>query len=155
MGVFASTDAVAIDMACVDKAREAEGIKGSKAELMEAHHVGDKKFEAAAATFHNQSEVTSINTGPDNCLGSSNAELVESEPGSPESFRCPYDKRASRQRFGKRFEKFQPFPYDRHDGKGFDRLDVVDLDKVRHHYEDDDKASVIKVEDTVHADGDD
>ena len=155
LGVFASTDAVAIDMACVDKAREAEGIKGSKAELMEAHHVGDKKFEAAAATFHNQSEVTSINTGHEIGLGSRNYELVESEPGSPERFRFPYDKRASRQRFGKRFEKFQPFPYDRHDGKGFDRLDVVDLDKVRHHYEDDDKASVIKVEDTVHADGDD
>jgi len=155
LGVFASTDAVAIDMACVDKAREAEGIKGSKAELMEAHHVGDKKFEAAAATFHNQSEVTSINTGHEIGLGSRNYELVECEPGSPERFRFPYDKRASRQRFGKRFEKFQPFPYDRHDGKGFDRLDVVDLDKVRHHYEDDDKASVIEVEDTVHADGDD
>ena len=31
----------------------------------------------------------------------------------------------------------------------------MDLDKVRHHYEDDDKPSVTKVEDAVHADGDD
>ena len=113
------------------------------------------RAEAAAATFHNQSEVTSINTGHEIGLGSRNYELVECEPGSPERFRFPYDKRPSRQRFGKRFEKFQPFPYDRHDGKGFDRLDVVDLDKVRHHYEDDDKPSVTKVEDAVHADGDD
>ena len=34
-----------------------------------------------------------------------------------------------------RFEKFQPFPYDRHDGKGFDRNDEVDLEAMKRHYE--------------------
>ncbi|GIS65255.1 MAG: hypothetical protein CM1200mP3_15030 [Chloroflexota bacterium] len=42
LGVFASKDAVAIDMACVDKAREAEGIRGSAAEMMEAHQPGQE-----------------------------------------------------------------------------------------------------------------
>ena len=47
----------------------------------------------------------------------------------------PYDRRPSRQRFKERFEKFQPFPYDRHDGKGFNRNDVVDFDRVKRHYD--------------------
>ena len=55
----------------------------------------------------------------------------------------------------KSFQKFQPFPYDRHDGKGFDRLDEIDLDKVRHHYEDDGEVSVTEVKESIHADGDD
>ena len=88
-------------------------------------------------------------------MGSRDYELIECEPGEAERFRFPYDKRPSRQRFGERFEKFQPFPYDRHDGKGFDRLDVVDLDKVRHHYEDGDDVSVIEVEESIPGDGDD
>ena len=33
------------------------------------------------------------------------------------------------------FERFQPFPYDRHDGRGFDRKDEVDIEKVKRHYE--------------------
>jgi hypothetical protein len=41
----------------------------------------------------------------------------------------------SRPRFMERFERFQPFPYDRHDGKGFDRNDQVDLEAMKHHYE--------------------
>ena len=155
LGVFASKDPVAIDMACVDKAREAEGIKGSKSELMEAHHVGDKKFEAAAATFHTQSEVTSINAGHEIGLGNRNYELIECAPGNPERFRFSYDKRPSRQRFAERFKKFQVFPHDKYDGKGYNRKDVVDLDKVRHHYEDDVDSAVKGVSETVHADQDD
>ena len=59
----------------------------------------------------------------------------------------------SRQRVGERCKKFQPFPYDKFDGKGFNRLDVVDLDKVKRHYED--AAEVVEVDEAVHADGDD
>jgi len=135
LGVFASTDAVAIDMACVDKAKESQGMPGSLAETMEAHHPGDRKFEAAAATFHGQSEVASINTGHEIGLGSRDYEIIEVEPADGERFKFPYDRRPSRQRFGARFEKFQPFPYDRHDGQGFDRNDDVDIEKMKHHYE--------------------
>jgi len=150
LGVFASMDAVAIDMACVDKARAAEGIKGSKAELMEVHNVGDKKFEGAAATFHSQSEVTSINTGHEIGLGNRDYELIECQPGDPARFRFSYDTRLSRPRFAEKFEKFKPFPYDKYDGKGYNRLDVVDLDKVKHHYED--SQNVVNVESSMETD---
>ncbi|MCH8826213.1 MAG: DUF362 domain-containing protein [Chloroflexi bacterium] len=135
LGVFASTDAVAIDMACVDKAKEAQGIPGSAVEMMEAHHPGDNKFEAAAATFHGQSEVASINTGHENGLGSRDYTLVEVEPADAAKYRFPYDRRPSRQRFKEQFEKFQPFPYDRHDGQGFARNEEVDLERMKRHYD--------------------
>jgi uncharacterized Fe-S center protein len=135
LGVFASTDAVAIDMACVDKARESVGTPGSATEAMEAHHPGDRKFEAAAATFHGQSEVASINTGHEIGLGSRDYSLVDVEPADGAKYRFPYDRRASRQRFADRFDRFTPFPYDRHDGKGFARNDEVDLEAMKRHYE--------------------
>ncbi len=135
LGVFASTDAVAIDMACVDKAKEAQGIPGSAAEIMEANNPGDNKFEAAAATFHGQSEVASINTGHEIGLGSRDYTLNEVEPADAAKYRFPYDRRPSRQRFKERFEKFQPFPYDRHDGRGFDRIEDVDLERMKRHYD--------------------
>ncbi|MCI0439216.1 MAG: DUF362 domain-containing protein [Chloroflexi bacterium] len=133
LGVFASKDPVAIDMACVDKARESVGMPGSMVEMMELHHSGDAKFEAVA-TFHGQSEVASINTGHQNGLGSRDYDLVMVDKAAPEKYRFPYDRRASRQRFGERFKKFQPFPYDRHDGHGFDRVDEVDLEAMKRHY---------------------
>ena len=109
---------------------------GSAAEIMEAHHPGDKKFEAAAATFHGQSEVASINTGHEIGLGNRNYELVDVEPQPEEVHRFPYDRRPSRQRYMAKFEQFKPFPYDKYDGKGFARNDEVDFDAVKHHYED-------------------
>jgi hypothetical protein len=98
---------------------------------MEADKPGDKKFEATAAVFHTQSEVATINTGHMNGLGSRDYELVDVEPADSARFRFPYDLRPSRQRFGERFEKFTPFPYDRHDGKGFLREDEVDLEAIK------------------------
>ena len=135
LGVFASKDPVAIDMAGVDAARNSHGIPGSAAELMEAHHPGDKKFEAAAAIIHGQSEVASINTGHEIGLGSRDYELVAVEPADAAKHRFPYDTRPSRQRFKEKFEKFMPFPYDRHGGKGYLREDEVDLEAMKRHYE--------------------
>ena len=135
LGVFASKDPVAIDMACVDMARATAGILGSASEAMEAHHPGDPKFEAAAATFHGQSEVATINTGHANGIGSRDYELIKTSPAGPAKYAFPYDRRPTRQRFQKRFEKFTPFPYDRHDGKGFDRQDSVDVEAMKTHYE--------------------
>lgn len=155
LGVFASMDAVAIDMACVDAAKRTPGISGSAAELMEAHHPGDRKFEAAAATFHGQSEVASINTGHANGLGSRDYELVDVEPASPEKYRFPYDLRPSRQRFGERFERFQPFPYDRHDGRGFDRKEEVDLEAMKKHYEPSTNGHHAEIDEQVLAPADD
>ncbi|GIT58655.1 MAG: hypothetical protein Ct9H300mP19_06030 [Dehalococcoidia bacterium] len=42
-------------------------------------------------------------------------------------------RKANRQRFARMFEKFQPFPFDRHDGHGFDRLPDVDIEAVKPH----------------------
>ena len=108
---------------------------GSASEMMEAHHPGDNKFEAAAATFHGQSEVASINTGHEIGLGSRDYSLIVVEPQPADRHKFPYDRRPSRQRFKDRFEKFQPFPYDRHDGKGFARNDEVDLERMKRHYD--------------------
>ena len=155
LGVFASTDAVAIDMACVDKAKESVGILGSAAELMEAHHPGDRKFEAAAATFHGQSEVASINTGHEIGLGSRDYSLVDVEPADGAKYRFPYDRRASRPRFADRFDKFTPFPYDRHDGKGFARNDEVDLEAMKRHYEHSTNGYHADVEEEILAPADD
>ena len=155
LGVFASTDAVAIDMACVDKAKESVGILGSAAELMEAHHAGDRKFEAAAATFHGQSEVASINTGHEIGLGSRDYSLVDVAPADGAKYRFPYDRRASRQRFADRFDKFTPFPYDRHDGKGFARNDEVDLEAMKRHYEHSTNGYHAEVEEQILAPADD
>ena len=155
LGVFASNDAVAIDMACVDKARESVGTPGSAAELMEAHHPGDRKFEAAAATFHGQSEVASINTGHEIGLGSRDYSLVDVEPADGAKYRFPYDRRASRQRFADRFDKFTPFPYDRHDGKGFARNDEVDLEAMKRHYEHSTNGYHADVEEEILAPADD
>ena len=155
LGVFASNDAVAIDMACVDKARESVGTPGSAAELMEAHHPGDRKFEAAAATFHGQSEVASINTGHEIGLGSRDYSLVDVEPADGAKYRFPYDRRASRPRFADRFDKFTPFPYDRHDGKGFARNDEVDLEAMKRHYEHSTNGYHAEIEEEVLAPADD
>ncbi len=58
--------------------------------------------------------------------------MTDPQPADVHKF--PYDRRPSRQRFKERFEKFQPFPYDRHDGKGFARNDEVDLERMKRHY---------------------
>ena len=134
LGVFASKDPVAIDQACVDAAKRSVGIPGSASEMMDAHHPGDHKFEAAAATFHGQSEVATINTGHANGLGSRDYELTTVAPGDPAQFTFPYDRRPTRQRFKESFERFMPFPYDLHDGKGYNRLDEVDIEAMKKHY---------------------
>jgi hypothetical protein len=154
LGVFASHDPVAIDMACVDAARNAPGIPGSASELMESDHPGDRKFEAAAAMFHGQSEDATINTGHAIGLGSRDYELVDVDPADPEKYKFPYDRRPSRQRFMEKFERFTPFPYDRHDGRGFARNDEVDIDAMKRHY-DHSTNGHRKVEETTLAPADD
>ena len=133
LGVFASTDPVAIDQACVDKARHAPGIPGSLSEEMGVDAPGDRKFDLAGAAIEGLSEQTTINTGVVIGLGSRDYELITVAPAGREKFTFPYDRRPSRVRFQKVFEKLQVFPYDRHDGRGFDRLPSVDLDAVKAH----------------------
>jgi uncharacterized Fe-S center protein len=132
LGLFASTDPVAIDQACVDAARHAPGIPGSLSEEMGVAGAGQRKFDLAGAAIEGLSEQTTINTAVVNGLGSREHELVVVKPAGAEKFRFPPDPRPTHVRLGKLFEKFQPFPRERFDGAGFDRLPEVDLAAVKH-----------------------
>jgi len=135
LGVFASRDPVAIDKACVDKARDSHGMPGSAAEDFDMHHPGDHKFEFISAAVHGMSEEAQINTGTLNGLGSRDYELVQVEPQKAEDHLFPLDRRPSRQRFGEKFKKFTPFPYDRYDGRGFLRENEIDVEFVKRWHE--------------------
>ncbi len=133
IGVFASTDPVAIDQACVDKVTESPGIPGSLSEEMGVEGAGERKFDLAGAAIEGLSEQTTINAAVVNGLGTRDYVLHEVEATPAERFRFSYDRRPTRQRFASMFEKFQPFPSDRHDGHGFNRLPEVDLDALKPH----------------------
>ncbi len=133
LGVFASTDPVAIDQACVDAVTASPGTPGSLSEEMGVEDAGERKFDLAGAAIEGLSEQTTINTAVVNGLGTRDYELHHVAPAGREKFAFPYDPRPSRQRFGRIFEKFQPFPFDRHDGHGFDRLPDVDIEAVKPH----------------------
>jgi len=131
LGVFASKDPVAIDMACLDKVRESHGMPGSIAEDFDLLEAGEKKFETVSATVHGLSEEAQINTGTLNGLGSRDYNLVEAEPQPASRHLFALDKRPSGVRFGAKFMKFSPFPYDRYDGQGFLREPEVDTEFVK------------------------
>ncbi|MBM3956692.1 MAG: DUF362 domain-containing protein [Gemmatimonadetes bacterium] len=130
LGVFASKDPVAIDQACVDMATAAPGVRGSRAEDMGVDEPGDVKFDLVSPLLEGLSQQTTINTAALIGLGSREYELVRPERAGNEKFAFPPDPRRNRVRFGRMFEKLQPFPYDRHGGRGFDRLPEVDFEKV-------------------------
>ena len=55
------------------------------------------------------------------------------KPAGNDKFRFPLDPRPTRLRYQRLFEKFQPFPVDRHGGHGYDRLEEVDMEAVKLH----------------------
>ena len=122
---------LAIDMACLDKVRESHGMPGSIAEDFDLLEAGEKKFETVSATVHGLSEEAQINTGTLNGLGSRDYNLVEAEPQPASRHLFALDKRPSGVRFGAKFMKFSPFPYDRYDGQGFLREPEVDTEFVK------------------------
>ena len=136
LGVFASSDPVAIDKACVDKSIETAGIHGSKAEEMGVLGCGDRKFETCSPFLAGLSEETQINTGEIIGLGTRKYELVETAEKRMADFAFPLDPRPVGVRFRTMFAKLQPFPYDRHDGHGFLREEEVDLERVNTNYDD-------------------
>jgi uncharacterized protein len=130
LGVFAGTDPVALDKACIDKAAEAAGTTGSAAEDFEVAAPGTRKFEAVSPLLSGLCEELQINTGVKIGLGSMEYDLVEvpEKPGT--DFAFPPDSRLTGIRYSGNFEKIPPFPYDRHNGHGFDRVENVDLDTL-------------------------
>ena len=136
LGVFASSDPVAIDKACVDKANETTGVHASMAVEMDALESGQRKFETCSPFMAGLSEETQLNTGEINGLGTRKYELVPVAEKKMADFAFPPDPRPVGIRFRPIFAKHQPFPYDRHDGHGFLREEEVDLERVNTNYDD-------------------
>jgi uncharacterized Fe-S center protein len=134
LGVFASFDPVAIDKACIDKAIETVGIKGSVADEREVMEPGQRKFEACSSLLSGIGEEIQLNTGEIIGLGSRDYELVDVAEGRMEEFAFAPDRRLVGTRFRDIFAKIQPFPRDRFGGKGFLREEEVDLERVNAYY---------------------
>jgi uncharacterized Fe-S center protein len=128
IGVFASSDPVAIDKACVDIVRESVGAPGSAVVDRGVHNPGDKKFEGASGIVPGLNEEAQLNTGAKIGLGSLEYELVEVKPDLSGYFGFGYDARLPRQRFGRMFAKEALLPSD---GQGFKRKEKVDLSEVQ------------------------
>jgi hypothetical protein len=136
IGVFASKDPVAIDMACLDKVRESHGMPGSIADDFDMLEPGHKRFETVSATVHGLSEEAQINTGTLNGLGNRDYNLIEPEPQPIEKHLFSLDIRPTGERFREKFLKFTPFPYERHGGEGFLRDNEADIEFVKTNYAD-------------------
>jgi uncharacterized protein len=131
LGVFASTDPVAIDQACLDKVIASEGVPGSGAEDFDVLKPGDRKFATASATLSDMSEEIQLNTGELIGLGSKAYNLVTCKPKAPVNFYYPPDPRQVGIRFAGNFAIENPFPKDKFNGNGFNRVKEVDFSKVR------------------------
>ena len=131
LGVFASMDPVALDKACVDLAARAPGTPGSAAEDYGASEAGERKFTAASAVHcEGLSEEIQIETGAINGLGTKEYQIVDVEPLTDSSSWGFPDHRPLRTKFGPLYAKEDPFPRDRFDGRGYNRVEEVDLDRV-------------------------
>jgi len=135
LGVFASFDPVAIDKACVDKARETMGIHGTKAEEKNALECGSRKFAACSAGMPGLSEEIQLNVGEMIGLGSRSYQLIPVAEKTTQEVAFPPDPRPAGVRFQHLYAKLHPYPYERYEGKGFKREDEVDLKKVNTYYE--------------------
>lgn len=131
IGVFASRDPVAIDMASLDKVRQSAGTPGSASDEHGVAVAGTKKFETAAALIHGLSEEAQLNTGALIGLGSKEYELIKVKPAADKYYGFTYDQRPCGKRFIPLFSKEDPFPRERLGGSGFKREEQVDFNKVR------------------------
>jgi len=134
LGVFAGYDPVAIDKACVDKARETAGIQGSKAEEKHVLECGKRKFEVCSAGWPGLSEETQLNVGEIIGLGTRKYKLVLVAEKKLQDIAFPPDPRPAGVRFQHLYAKLHPYPYERYEGKGFLRENKVDLKRVNDYY---------------------
>jgi hypothetical protein len=134
LGVFASYDPVALDKACIDKAKEAAGIQGSKAEEKHVLECGKRKFEVCSSGWPGLGEEIQLNVGEINGLGTRKYKLVPVAEKKLKDIAFPPDPRPAGIRFQRLYQKLQPFPYDCYDGKGFLREETVDLKLVNSYH---------------------
>ncbi len=129
LGIFASTDPVAVDAATKDKVTQATGIAGSAAEEFGVVGAGVPKLAAVAGRNQQVSEEIQLNTGVRIGLGRRDYQLVEVPPCSD---RAPFAFRLDPRPVGRRFcqgeqSALGTFPYEREGGRGFQRLEAVDF----------------------------
>jgi len=131
LGIFSGWDPVALDKACLDRATEVIGMPGSAADDWDVAGAGDHKFSMASALVPGLSEEIQLHTGVEIGLGHLEYDLIEIEQTRQGAeFAFTADRRLIGAKYGRIYKKENPFPADKFDGKGFDRLDKVDLDKV-------------------------
>jgi hypothetical protein len=85
LGVFASRDPVAIDMACLEMAEKFAAIPGSKAMDLGFGEPGDERFTNCSGMAQ-VSQWVQINSGIHNELGTSEYKLITSEPADEVEF---------------------------------------------------------------------
>lgn len=133
LGVFASSDPVALDRATLDKATESPGMPGSAAEDYGADWPGAHKFTSASAVnVPDLSEEIQIRTGALNGLGSTTYRMIEVGPMADRRVWQFPDRRLSRIKYSPLYAREDPFPREMFGGHGFDRAEEVDLDAVAH-----------------------
>ncbi len=88
MGVFASKDLVAVDMACIEMSEEKSGMADSQATEFGFAEPGSERF-TNVSSMAKVSQWSQINAAVYNGLGSSDYVLVESEPADEEDFWFP------------------------------------------------------------------
>ncbi len=130
LGVLASKDPVAVDQACVDLAEEVAGSPYSLAEDKGVMEPGVKKFENIAIAVEGVSEEIQMKAAVENGLGTTDYELIEVDPRRDvTSFLPRDDPRVTGLRLRHVFEREDPIPWERFDGRAFDRLDEIDLSR--------------------------
>ena len=111
LGVFASRDIVAIDLACLDMTMKMVGIHDSAAEEEDVLEAGKEKFTGIHPA--RGSQWTQVNAAAHLGIGTKNYELIECEPGPKEEFFCPhlrYPDRPAGYYFRKYFRIRNPVP---------------------------------------------
>ncbi len=88
LGVFASKDPVAVDMACIEMAESKSGIQDSLAQEYGFGEPGTERF-TNVSSMAKTSQWAQINAAVYNRLGASAYELIKSEPATAEEFWFP------------------------------------------------------------------
>ena len=132
IGLFAGHDPVALDQACLDAIVAAQGNPGSSAEDWDVMGAGDHKLAHTSPVVLGVSEETQIKAGAQNGRGDPEYILKEVEPhATSEAYLDPMDRRVVGLKYGPVYQREDPFPWEWHNGHGFDRKTKIDIDAVR------------------------
>jgi uncharacterized protein len=144
LGVFAGSDPVALDKACLDMAKNTPGIPGSSADEMDALDSGINKFEICAPLLAGLREDIQVNTGEINGLGIRDYEMIAVKDQPAAKFNFPPDPRPIGVRMREKSAKRPIFPKERHGGKGYLREAEVDLEHVNAYHDKTQKLEKLK-----------